>query len=153
MLMEWQRQEKSVRDSVIAFTERFSTALKDRPLRRTDYTVETTPAPAVNSPPDLFAADECIEGVHHISQEYYDYFRDANQACKAYLEGLDSQELHILVGMVAEMFSPEDEIGHLRVDKLLKMIQYMKKFNLNLEIIKRSSTNSRKQGDNADESA
>ena len=45
------------------------------------------------------------------------------------------------------MFSPDDEIGHLRVDKLLKMIQYMKKFSSNLEIVKRWSTNSRKQGD------
>ena len=47
--------------------------------------------------------------------------------------------------MATEMFDPDDDAGNLRDKMLLKMIQYMKKYNLNIEIIKRGTKNISKQ--------
>ena len=51
------------------------------------------------------------------------------------------KELQVFVSTIAEMFGPEDVIGPEREDKLLKIIQYVKKYNLTFEMIRRWYSN------------
>ena len=53
------------------------------------------------------------------------------------MEGIKEKELQVFVSTIAEMFSPEDVIGPKREDKLLHIIQYVKKYNLAFEMIRR----------------
>ena len=152
----WSGKERqnSVRDTVIEFTKRFNYALNDRSLRRDSYQVEATDdwdkatsIPVSSQPelPELFGKDEYIEGVHH-NAEYDDYFKDGkHKDVKVFLEKLDNQSLHLLVSMATEMFDPDDDVGNSRAERLSKIVLYMERYNLNIEIIKRWTKNISKQ--------
>lgn len=77
-------------------------------------------------------------------KEYSEFFivqqgEDADylQESRDFLEAIEEKELLIFTSTIAEIFSPDDDIGPRREDKLLRIIQYVKRHNLNFDTIRR----------------
>jgi hypothetical protein len=162
----WEGQDRKdlVEQTVEAFGVRFENALKGRSLKRGDYTPMRKEAPATpqveiprDESPELFPEEDIEEDVPPrvlkqqeptFDKEHLEYFADgSHEEFRTFLEGLEIRELHIFLGIVAEIFNPEDAVGPRREDKLLKLVQYVKRYNLTFEIIQRWYSNALKSHD------
>jgi hypothetical protein len=161
----WDGKERKdlIEKAVETFGDRFATALKDRSLKRSDYSL-AEPTTPIEIPrevsPELFP-EESIEEVPprvlkqelKFDKEYLEFFDfriaarkgtasgDDRDEFKEFLEGMKGKELQVFVTAIAAMFGPDDDIGPNREDKLLKIIQFVKSYNLTFEMMQRWYTN------------